>query len=174
VTVRDRTGAVAFTATTGSDGLAAGRVVAARVTEGPTIDDRNPFTIAVESATHGSWQGVRTVRGRTALVVDLAGGTATEDRTAPPPPVAASAHPLSGSRLLVHWDAPSDDTRTVLYLVSLNGEAVGLTDQAAFVCTGLVPGALHAPEVVAVDAGGNRSAAARPLAVRTFAEDRGP
>ncbi|MBL9088702.1 MAG: hypothetical protein JNM10_16305, partial [Planctomycetia bacterium] len=128
VTVRDKDGATAFTATTDAAGLASGTVVAHQVTNGPVANGRNPFSVSVNKAGVGGFVGQVTVDRRTMLRVDLPAGTATPDTTPPAAPTGVVALRVSASRVYVRWEPATDPSGIAGYLVALGGEPVLVSD----------------------------------------------
>jgi hypothetical protein len=175
VVVRDRQGSAVLSRLTDAAGRAAGRVVLARVRNGPTVDVRGPFTISVTRAGSGTWQGVENPDGRLLLRVELAPGATTGvvDVTAPDAPAEVGALPLSASRAQVSWSVPAADD-LACFLVRVDGIVTCVAQGSPAVVAGLAPASTHVFSVQAVDAGGNRSAAAAAAAITQPPEDRGP
>jgi hypothetical protein len=174
VTVRDAGGGTVFTRTTNSQGWATGPVLGTRVTRGPDFTSPGAYGITVAAPGHTTWSGNQTVASTTALRVDLAAGQGVVDTTPPPAPTDLRVHPLSASRLVAVWDAPTDDTVVTRYLVDLDGKPWAITDQPALFLGGLDAATPYVVTVRALDAGGNASAPTPGVAVTTRPEDRGP
>lgn len=162
-------------ATTGADGRADLLLVLRRITNGPTVDVRGPFTVRVDGGARGAWSGGVAVDGRTALRVHLGAGSGGDrDVTAPGAPVGVQARALSASRALLWWSAPADASGIALYEVWLDGELAAVPEGPVVTLGGLDPQRTYAVTVKAVDAGGNRSAASPPVGLTLRVEDRGP
>ena len=174
VTVRDRTSAVVFSSTTDTQGIAQGLVTTQRITPGPAVDSRGPFSLGVTHAT-GSFSGPLTLTTRAASVsVDLAAGTATHDTSAPSTPTGVAAYPLSASRALVRYGAATDAGGIARYRIFLGGVLERVTDQTTCVLSGLTPGVSHQVTVQAIDVAGNVSPVSGPVLLTQPGEDRGP
>jgi len=172
-TVTDAKGAQVIQTQTDAAGFARGTVVEATITKGLVVDRHGPFTVAVSKTGVGAYHGVMSIAARTGLIVDLPAGTATPDTTAPGAPEVFLATPVSASRVLLRWSASPDDTGVVAWLVQVDDEVVGITDDLRFTVPGLAPDRSHTFALRAVDAAGNVSAPSTATAT-TRPEDRGP
>ncbi len=173
VAVRDRQGAVAFTATSDAAGVASGLVVETIFRNGPVWDGRGPFTISVTKAGVGTVDGSVSVSGRTALRVDLGAKTVQVDTAAPAAPSFELARPVAGSRAALRWSVPTDASGIAAYQVFLDGVLVAIAEEPRAALAGLVPGATHVLTVKAIDRGGNVSAASSAVSIVMGADDRG-
>jgi hypothetical protein len=174
VTVLDATGLSVLSGTTAANGAFAGVVTHARITNGPFVAAKGPFAVTVAKAGVGTWAGTQAVAGRTALHVNLAGGTASADATPPPAPTNVVAFPLSASRLRVRWSAADDPSGVATYLVRIDGRLAAVASGTSAVVTGLAPSSTQVVTVAAVDRGGNVSPAASAGPATLRPEDRGP
>jgi len=173
VAVRDRQGAVAFTANSNAAGVASGVVVETIVRNGPVFDGRGPFTISVTKSGVGTVDGSVAVAGRTALRVDLGAKTVQVDTAAPAAPVIELARPVAGSRAMLRWSVPTDVSGVAAYQVFLDGVLVAIAEDPRTSLSGLVPGATHVLTVKAIDRGGNVSAPSSAVSIVMGADDRG-
>jgi chitodextrinase len=81
------------------------------------------------------------------------------DFSPPAAPVSLGAAWVGGpSRVELSWPAAIDDVGVVSYEVSRDGQVLGTTPSLAFTDTAIAPAATYTYSVVAIDAGGNRSA----------------
>ena len=174
VSVRDAFGALAFSGTTDAAGLSMGTLVGTRIANGPSVIDQGPFAATVSKAGVGAYAGDVAVTKTTALRVDLAAGTAATDVTPPAAPTNVTRRALSASRGHVQWSPVVDPSGIAGYLVLLDGEPVGLTDETRFVVSGLAPLATASVTIQALDRGGNASPPSAAVSITTPAEDRGP
>jgi hypothetical protein len=175
VRVRDVGGAQVATGTTDGAGRCDLLLVTHRLSNGPVIVPRGPFTVQVDAGAEGSWSGPVPGTGRHALEVRLGSpSSGALDAVAPPAPLGLVARPVAATRLLAWWAAPQDASGIVLYELRLDGELAAVTEQPMAALSGLAPARTYQVAVAAVDAGGNRSALTAAVPVTTWVEDRGP
>lgn len=81
------------------------------------------------------------------------------DFTPPDPPASLSGSWVGApSRVELSWPAATDDVGIVSYEVSRDGQVLGTTAALAFTDTAIAASTTYSYSVVAIDAGGNRSA----------------
>jgi hypothetical protein len=173
VTVRDVAGVQVAATTTDARGRADVLLVTQRITNGPVVAARGPFSVRVTSGA-ASWTGPVALAGRAALAVNLGANTGTLDQIAPPAPPTPVARALSATRGLAWWTAPADASGIALYEVWLDGALVALSDTPTALLGGLDPARTYSLAVRAVDDGGNRSAASAAVPLTLPVDDRGP
>jgi hypothetical protein len=173
VTVRDASQAQVAAGTTDADGRADLLLVTERITNGPAVAARGPFTVGVVGAA-GAWTGPVSLDGRAALTVHLGTGTGVLDVTAPPAPAAPTARALSATRAFAWWTPPADASGIAHHEVWLDGALAAVCDGAAVLLGGLDPARAYALSVRAVDAGGNRSGPSPAATLVMPIDDRGP
>jgi chitodextrinase len=129
---------------------------------------RNNVLMTTVSAT--SWTDTAIVGGTTytyaVRALDAAGNigdasavAVAADFTPPAAPASLSASWVGGpSRVELSWPAATDDVGVVSYEVSRDGTVLGTTSGLAFTDPAVAPSATYSYSVVAIDAGGNRSA----------------
>lgn len=99
----------------------------------------------------------------TALVVDVALGTAPPsagDPTPPTPPTGLGVTATSSSTVALQWTAATDNVAVAGYRISRNGTEVTSVTSTSWTDSGLTGGTTYSYSVVAFDAAGNVSTAA--------------
>src|SRR5581483_606726 len=131
---------------------------------------RNAVLLATVSA--ATWTDASVTAGTTytysVRALDAAGNlgearsvAVAVDVSPPQPPASLAARWLPGpSRVELSWPAALDDLGVVAYEVARDGVVLGQTSATSFVDPGIVPATTYSYAVVAIDAAGNRSAAA--------------
>ena len=179
VELRDRENAVVASGTTDDKGAARATVLLTRITKGPAIDSRGPFSLRV-TAPQGSFTGSQSITGRTALQIVLSDTPEViQDTTAPSAPEALTVQVLSATRIRARWTQATDPSGIVGYQVFVNEELVAYAaattgTSSSAIISGLTPGSRPNVRVKAVDAAGLISPMTAATAADLPADDRGP
>lgn len=158
VRVLDREAREVFRGATDAAGAIAIPLVVSRLSNGPRVDYRGPFTFEVAGDAAPSPRRTRQhVRGPAALRVDLVRGTFAREGARPEMPRRVRALAAGHGRIRVTWTAPAAATAVVRYLVEVDGRPWLLTPQTTAELGGLRADRAHEIRVRALGRDGSVS-----------------
>ncbi len=104
-------------------------------------------------------------------LTNVVGVTTGKDEEAPSTPVAFRIESGNYSKVVLRWEASSDNVDVAGYEIWANGERIGFSPVPAFEATDLEPGEVYEFYVVAVDLSGNKSGQSETVNNETFITD---
>ncbi|WP_281884826.1 DNRLRE domain-containing protein [Paenibacillus sp. YYML68] len=129
-------------------------------------DSKLSFRIRGVESSKGADYGAKEGQNAPQLVL-MARPASTTDTQPPTVPGSVTAQQLSSGSVQVSWNASSDNSGTVTYVVYRNDAVRGQTQELVYTEEGLTPGTTYTYRVHAVDPSGNMSTASENATVTT-------